>query len=336
MADRLTINNPSVSILMSVYKEPLEWIGVSIESILNQTFTDFEFIIVNDNPESKELNVFLKSYSEKDKRIRIIRNETNSGLTKSLNNGLDASTGKYIARMDADDFSLPDRLEFQVRYMEENPDVIASSALAHSWDGEKKKDAIFRPTSHKDIESYIYTSSPFIHPLLIVRSEVLKSYGIRYDESYKVSQDYKLAADLFKIGNITNLDKYLLLYRESQNQISKAKGNLQVEAGRRVRRELIDYYYSLHNLPPLPDKITFSTITDNYRAEKKLLKKGEDCSVIMNCIRRVLYYSIDDYSFRSLGRFLLSGDYLHHPYNLRRFVIVALKHVKSDIIPALI
>lgn len=327
---------PTVSILMSVYKEPLEWIKISIDSILNQTFADFEFLIVNDNPDSKELEDFLMLYAEKDSRIKIIRNHINSGLTKSLNNGLIHCKGKYIARMDADDYSLPERLECQVRYMEENPEIVASSAMAHSWDGVKKLSRIYRPSSYKDIESYIYTSSPFIHPLLIIRSEVLKTNCLRYDESFKVSQDYKLAADLFKIGKIANLDKYLLLYRESQNQISKVKGYLQVEAGRRVRRELINNYYLMHGIPPLPEKITFQTVKDNYVAEKRLSVNGEDCKEIMNCIRRVLYYSLADYSPASFCGFLFSGDYFSKPYNLRRFGIVTLKHLKADIIPALV
>ena len=112
-----------VSVLMSVYNEPEEWMRVAIDSILGQTFTDFEFIIINDNPKRKLNREILSDYAKQDKRIVILENEENIGLTKSLNKGLKVAKGKYIARMDADDISLSDRLEKQVNFMEEHPEV---------------------------------------------------------------------------------------------------------------------------------------------------------------------------------------------------------------------
>ena len=92
-----------LSVVMSIYKEPVEWMRQSIDSILNQTFTDFEFVIVNDNPIRSENRDILDEYSKKDFRIIVLSNDENIGLTKSLNKGLRISKGKYIARMDADD-----------------------------------------------------------------------------------------------------------------------------------------------------------------------------------------------------------------------------------------
>lgn len=328
--------HPTVSVLMSVYNEPLDWIQQAIDSILAQTFTDFEFIIVNDKPDRIELKEFLEQNSANDSRIRVHTNPENIGLTKSLNVGLKLCTGEYIARMDADDVSLPERFAKQVKFMDNYPEIIASSALACQWDGTKLKGALYRPITHHQFVEYILTSSPFIHPLLIIRKCVINRYHIKYDESYKVSQDYKLAADLIKIGQLSNLKEVLLHYRVSNSQISKSRGREQDENGRKIRRELINHYYSLCCMKQLPYKITFETILENYNAKKNHCIEAKNYSSLMNCIRRVLYYSLSDYSISSFSRFILSGDYLHKPYNLRRFIIIIFKHFKQDIVPSLV
>ncbi|MDE6810508.1 MAG: glycosyltransferase, partial [Muribaculaceae bacterium] len=228
----------TVSVLMSVYSEPLDWVKQSIESILTQTFTDFEFIIINDNPQNPKLAFFLNQQSKKEPRIKLHTNPTNIGLTKSLNIGLKLCRGKYIVRMDADDVSLPERLVQQVKFMERNPNIIASSALAYEWDGDNVVGKVYRPTTPQSIKEYIFTSSPFIHPLLIIRRDILEKYSIKYDESFRVSQDYKLAADLIEIGTIANIDDYLLKYRISRTQISNRKGLEQVENDKLRRRKI--------------------------------------------------------------------------------------------------
>lgn len=330
------ITHPTVSVLMSVYNEPLNWIQQAIDSILTQTFTDFEFIIINDKPDRMELKEFLERNSANDSRIHIHTNPENIGLTKSLNVGLKLCMGKYIARMDADDVSLPERFQKQVEFMDNYPEIIASSALACQWDGSKLMGALYRPITHSQFVEYILTSSPFIHPLLIIRNCVIDRYHIKYDESFKVSQDYKLAADLIKIGQLSNLNEILLHYRVSNCQISKSRGREQEENGRKIRRELINHYYSLYGMTQLPYIITFETILKNYNAEKIKCNKDKKYSSLMNCIRRVLYYSLSNYSISSFSRFILSGDYLHSPYNLRRFIIIILKHFKQDIVPSLV
>ena len=119
---------PKVSVIMSVYREPLEWIDASIKSILVQTYGDFEFLIVNDNPESEELCHFLNEKALSDNRISLIANERNIGLTKSLNVALTKSNGEYIARMDADDIACLNRLSSQVEYLDKN----ANHSVVHS------------------------------------------------------------------------------------------------------------------------------------------------------------------------------------------------------------
>ena len=328
---------PAISVLMSIYNEPIEWIEQAIDSILTQTFSDFEFIIINDNPDRVELVEFLAQEVEKDHRIKVNNNEENIGLTKSLNVGLKICTGKYIARMDADDFSLPERLAKQVRFMDNHPEIIASSALAFYWNGEKHWGTVSRPITHNYLEEYIFTSSPFIHPLLFLRRKELVKYKIEYNESFSVSQDYELASRLIKLGKLANIKEKLLYYRISNTQISKSRGEEQREAGKRIRRNLINTFYFEHNINSIPQQITFQTVLDNYSAEKnKNMKEDKHYKSVMNHIRRILYYSLTDYSLSSLSKFILSLDYLRRPYNLRRFIIILFKHINITTVPSLV
>lgn len=115
------MSNPLISVIMSVYREPKEWIIRSIDSILTQTMKDFEFIVVCDNPDYSIAQELILDYHNRDNRLKYIFNDANIGLTKSLNKALSLAVGKYIARMDADDISLPDRFCQQVCFLESNP-----------------------------------------------------------------------------------------------------------------------------------------------------------------------------------------------------------------------
>ena len=116
--------SPHISVLMSVYHEPIDWLALSVDSILNQSFSDFEFIIIVDDPNNQEAINYIRQKEEEDNRIVLLINEENVGLTKSLNKGLKIAKGNYIARMDADDISYPERFEKQFTFMESHPSVI--------------------------------------------------------------------------------------------------------------------------------------------------------------------------------------------------------------------
>lgn len=123
------MDKPLVSVVMATYNEPEKYLKESIESILNQTFKDFEFIIVLDNPNNKKAEEIIKEYQQKDKRIIFIKNERNLGRGASRNKAVNIARGKYIAILDADDIALPKRLEKQFKYMENNRDI----DLLFSW-----------------------------------------------------------------------------------------------------------------------------------------------------------------------------------------------------------
>jgi len=328
---------------MSIYKEPEGWMRTAIDSILEQTVTDFEFIIINDNPNCEDNFRLLQEYSYKDSRIRIIQNVENLGLTKSLNIGLQEARGEFIARMDADDFAFSERFEVQLKYLQQHPDYIACSALAYFWDGIKLRGKMYRPVTEFGMLSYLFTSSPFIHPLLMMRRNCIESYGIRYNENFRYSQDYRLAADMIKVGKIGNVNRYLLKYRVSDRQLSSKFGREQVNLSNRIRRELIDWYYAKFSFPALPQVVSIDTLRTNYRYTEAIYRDGRisnvqrrEVRIVMNHIRRIFYYSLSKYSLVSLWLFLKSGDYFKAPYKLRRFVIIVWKHFDANIVPRLL
>src|SRR3990172_12530717 len=122
------MNNPVITVLMSAYNAE-KYLREAIESILNQTFKDFEFIIINDCSTDKTKKI-IEEYANKDARIKLINNATNLGLTKSLNIGLKEARGEYVARLDADDVALPERLEKQYEFMNKNRDITLTGAWA--------------------------------------------------------------------------------------------------------------------------------------------------------------------------------------------------------------
>lgn len=153
---------PKLSIIMSVYSEPIEWMRLSVDSILNQSYKDFEFIIINDKPDRKENRELLDVYKHKDNRIVLINNKVNLGLTKSLNIGLLAAKGEYIARMDADDISLPDRLKQQVDFLDTHPEVSIVGCSAYKIDEEGNViDKLIKPTNNLTLKSQLIIVSPF-------------------------------------------------------------------------------------------------------------------------------------------------------------------------------
>lgn len=233
---------PKISVIMSIYKEPIDWIKLSIDSILNQSFSDFEFIIINDKPDRIENSQILNENTSKDSRIVVINNEQNIGLTKSLNKGLRIAKGEYIARMDADDISMPVRFEKQVAFMDGNPDVLASGAQAVMIDEYGKK--IGKWNVYKDwseLKSSLLFRSPIVHPLAFFR-RLINNIPICYDESYIYSQDYALWSSLIKEHKIINLDENLLLYRISTQQISTQNNDRQTECAIRIQEYIFEAF----------------------------------------------------------------------------------------------
>lgn len=225
---------------MSVYKEPIEWLRQSIDSILMQTFSDFEFILICDNPDYLEGLGLLKRYAENDPRIVLLINEENVGLTKSLNKGLRIAKGKYIARMDADDISDLHRLQIQYEFMEENPDIAVCGTGRNNLNVDKQSRKTYNTYSKSDdIMSVFVLRSAFTHPTVMFRRAIVDE-GFSYDESFICAQDYDLWERLFERGyTFANIDIPLLNYRMSDIQVSKNKNEIQVANAKRVRHNFL-------------------------------------------------------------------------------------------------
>lgn len=204
-------NPPLVSVLMSTYNDEL-YLKESIESILRQTFTNFEFLIINDGSSDNTESIIL-SYT--DPRIKYVKNECNIGLTGSLNKGIALCQGMYIARMDADDISLPERLEKQYNFMRLNPSVAVCGTMAYYTDskGNLTGQKWTRATSSAELKVYnTFSTLQFLHATALFRSDILKKY--KYNTTYKVAEDnYLFAQIVMDDCQTANLNKFLYCYR---------------------------------------------------------------------------------------------------------------------------
>lgn len=201
---------PAITVLMAAYNDRA-YLAESIDSVRQQTFADFEFLIVDDGSTDGSAE-YLSSL--RDPRIVVIRNTRNSGLTASLNRGLAAARGRYIARMDADDVCLPVRLERQFDFMEAHPNVgiLGTSRLLIDAAGNPIAVAHAGATDLA-IRWKCLLGNPFGHPTVMLRAAALASHGLRYDETFRTAQDYELWTRLLPVTRAANLTEPLLRYR---------------------------------------------------------------------------------------------------------------------------
>lgn len=201
-----------ISVVMSAYNAE-KYIKQSIDSILNQTFKDFEFIIVNDCSNDQTLKI-LQEYEKKDTRIKVIDNKENLGLTRSLNKALIYAKGKYIARMDADDISQCERFEKQYNFLEQHPEVhiLGTCGIDINLSSEKICDRTV-PLKHEDIIKMLTFLSPIIHPSVMFRKNAIQQLG-NYNEDYRTAQDIELWFRCAEVGyKFANLEDKLIYYR---------------------------------------------------------------------------------------------------------------------------
>lgn len=218
-------SNPKVSVIMSAYNETNEWLSLAIESVLNQTFKDFEFVIILDNPNNVELKTLIEEYKLKDNRIVFSINEQNMGLIKSLNRALTLAKGEYIARMDADDICYTTRLEKQIDFLENNKDI---ALLGTSVTNIGEKDEILEEKTRvaknpENIKKYLRYTNVVVHPTIVFRRSMLDEGVVNY-RNVPFAEDYDFMCRVVATGHkITNLDEPLLKYRIRENSISREK-----------------------------------------------------------------------------------------------------------------
>ncbi len=204
-----------VSVLMTVYNAE-KYLKDAIESILSQTFTNFEFIIINDGSTDNSAQI-IRSYT--DERIKFLDNHNNKGLPASLNEGIKISSGEYIARMDADDISYPMRLEKQVLYMDRHQEVgVSGTGARRSIRGVGY--TLIPPTDHKEIKAELLFETVLCHTSVILRRAELETHHLWYDESYQYAEDRELWSRASKKIKFSNIPEILVFYRLHSLQLS--------------------------------------------------------------------------------------------------------------------
>ncbi len=233
------MKTPLISVIMSAYNAE-KFIAIAIKSILNQTYADFEFIIINDGSTDKTKEI-IKSFT--DERIVLIDKPKNAGLIAALNDGLEIAKGEFIARMDADDESLKQRFKLQIEFMQENPNIdVLGVAVLVIYDGKNNKILTY-PKIHSQCINRLIIAPCTSHPAVMMRKKALKN--IKYNENYSYAEDYKLWVDLAMDGaKFANLQQPLLKYNWHGENISITKIDEQNKCAGVIRHEYFNYYFN--------------------------------------------------------------------------------------------
>jgi glycosyltransferase involved in cell wall biosynthesis len=210
------MSKPLISVILSVYNGE-KYLAEAIDSILNQTYKNFEFIIINDGSTDRSLEI-VKSYS--DERMVLISRE-NRGLVESLNEGIEKAKGRYIARMDADDISLETRFEEQMTFMEADKGIgVCGTAIIGFGEGMKEHVSTYEIHNSR-LQTELLFSSVFAHPTVMIRREILLKHELKYEKESLHAEDFALWVRLAQYTKLANLKKPLLKYRILQDSITR-------------------------------------------------------------------------------------------------------------------
>ena len=235
-------NNVKISVIMSVYNGE-DYLAEAIDSVLAQSFTDFELIIINDCSTDKTADI-LSHYASLDARVKVHTNEVNLRLPSSLNKAISLAEGKYIARMDADDICLPDRFEKQYAFMEAHPDTALSSCRFMTLkNGVISSGGCGGKTDNESIKALLLVTNPILHPGIIAKADVIRELG--YDKSFTCTEDMELWSRFVMAKcKIEILPEYLMIYRLHDKQITTTTRERQrgevIAIQKRYYAELLD------------------------------------------------------------------------------------------------
>lgn len=243
----MTKSSPNISVIVPAYNTE-KYIRTAIESILNQSYEDFELIIIDDKS-SDNTKKIIESYALKDSRVIAVSNKDNLKISATLNKGLAMARGRYIARMDADDKSLPLRLEKQFQFLESNRDVVLVGASINVCDSDLKKINVRRyNVNNESIRKNIFRYGQFCHPVVMLRADAIRAAG-GYNTNLYDAEDYDLFFRLGNQGSMANLDDVLLNYRTSKTSVS---------ASRAKRQELLTLYVRVKAVSEYGYSMSFS------------------------------------------------------------------------------
>lgn len=257
---------PRVTVLMPVYNTA-SYLREAVDSILNQTFTDFEFLIIDDASTDGSIDI-IKSYN--DPRISFTEKPENTGYTNSLNMGLEMARGEYIARMDSDDISLPERLEKQVAFMDANLEVGLCGTASLSFGYQNNVNKVV--SGHNHLKAKLFFGNHFCHPSIVFRKTVLEKNDLKYDLQFEPAEDYAFWIKLARITKVDNLTDILINYRTHTNQISLKKENRQFELANFLKIKQVEELGIIYTLEEAA--MHLSLLKDNLPATADNLQKA--------------------------------------------------------------
>lgn len=237
----------SISVLMSVYmSDKPAFFNRALHSVwTDQTLKPNEIILVEDGPLSSELYSIVEKWERAlGKRLIVLKNEQNLGLTKSLNKGIKFATGDYIARMDSDDISMPDRFSLQSKFMDDNPEISVVGGSMQEIDENDSFGAVrIYPDSVKRIREYIAKANPIAHPTVFFRKSLFEK-GFKYDERYRKNQDLKLWFDLLENGIVLyNIKDVVLKFRRTSDTYLKRSSYISLKSELEIYERGIEALY---------------------------------------------------------------------------------------------
>ncbi|MGR9522915.1 glycosyltransferase family 2 protein [Priestia megaterium] len=281
------VKNPLVTVLMPVYNGQ-KYLAEAIESILNQTYQNFEFIIIDDGSTDKSKEI-IQTYN--DARIKLICNPTNLKLIATLNKGIKLSSGKYIARMDCDDVSLPTRLEEQIKFLEENPDIILCGTGVRIIG--KTLVRTIPITGWENVKYKLAINNCISHPTVMMRAQVLKKENIEYDLNYPHAEDYELWQRLSRKYKLDNISKPLLKYRHSPEGIGRKYAEEQANITALISsKALLDYGIVFNKKEFDNNRLTKDEITEARKNIEKEQQKNNFVDKERQIIMSLLWLDI--------------------------------------------
>jgi glycosyltransferase involved in cell wall biosynthesis len=289
-------DKPIVSVVMPVYNGQT-FLSVAIESVLVQTFSQFEFVIIDDGSTDRTPEI-LSGFEAVDKRIRVIRQE-NKGIVAALNNGIKNSSAEIIARMDADDISLPDRLSEQVEYLNKHSEVSVVSCFSQMVDktGKVIHGIDSFPITHNEILWKLCFSNPIVHPGVMFRKDVFQKVD-GYRNGFLQAEDYDLWVRLAQITCFYSIPKILIQIRKHSNNITSVNVDecLQnsIKISQRAMSQLLSQEVPIEKVKPFWERTDDNLQSVNILGDiRKLfllnyrLKKGEYVYIKRDTIRRM-------------------------------------------------
>jgi glycosyltransferase involved in cell wall biosynthesis len=238
--------SPAVSVLLPVYNG-IRHLRAAVDSILGQTFADFEFIIIDDGSTDGSADV-LRQYAQADSRIRLVA-RPNKGLTVTLNEGVGMASAPLLARMDADDIALPQRLEKQTAYMREHPDcvLLGSAVMLVDPDGLPIRQMCSEQTHEEIDHAHLNRGWPIVHPAVMMRTAAVRQVG-GYRDQYDTLEDLDLFLRLAEIGKLANLPDVLLKYRQHFSSVTHRRYEQQMK----IRQAIFDETYARRRIAAPP------------------------------------------------------------------------------------